>query len=440
MKGYRESIAWLDEFSNYEKNSHRLKPLFSLKGIRALAGRLGDPQRSFPAVHVAGTVGKGSVCEIISGVLREAGFCVGLYTSPHLVDIRERIRINGRMIGRKQFAKTVNELQNVVNKRETGEFTYFEALTAVAIRFFEKQKVDIAVVETGLGGRLDATRIVRPIMSVITPIGLDHTHVLGRTLGEIAREKAGIIPRAGTVVTAPQRPAAMAVLREVCRKRGAALVNTEKTLMKSQKLEADGAGFKTSGFSAPRTIRLFLPMPGPFQLDNARTALAALRLLNERGFQIGDEQLIAGFREVRLSGRLESQPFGEGNRARLIIDGAHNPPAAEALANALCEIPHRRLVLLLGMMRDKDLSRFVRILAPVADEVVPLSLPGERAFSAGEIRKAAEKHAPVRFCAGCAGEALDYAADGAKRGTVVCLTGSLYAAGEGVVWLKKRKP
>ncbi|MEW6201868.1 MAG: folylpolyglutamate synthase/dihydrofolate synthase family protein [bacterium] len=431
-RSYKQAVEWLNRFSNYEKNSHTLKPAFSLRGIKILTNRLSNPQRSFKSIHVAGTVGKGSVCAILASVIQAAGFRTGLYTSPHLMDFRERIRINGRMISRKEFVEGAEELRKAAREGQS-EYTYFEILTALAMWHFRRCGVEYAVVETGLGGRLDATRIVKPETAVITPIGHDHMQVLGRTLPAIAAEKAGIIPYNGIVVTAQQRPLAMKVLKNISKRRRARLVQVENEVNCNViKSATDGIYIKVTGLFDGELNKLFLPLAGEFQAQNAAIALTTIKMMMRAGFSLTPKYVHDGFSAVRFGGRMEFHKLGR--HGLLLIDGAHNPSGAGALAAALRKIPHRRLIIVVGMMKDKDLRGVLRILSDAADEIVPVSLSFSRAFTAGEILQVAEQKHKIKFCADNMGEALNYvlrcSGRSSRRADIVCVTGSLYAVGE----------
>jgi dihydrofolate synthase / folylpolyglutamate synthase len=426
MLTYDRAINILGNLTNYERKSHELKPTFSLRGIQRLLGALGNPEREFPSVHVAGTVGKGSVCALLESALRAAGYRVGMYTSPHLWDVRERIRIDGRMISKKQFAQGVESVWDATG-RDSDAATYFEAFTAIAFRAFADARVDIAIVEAGLGGRLDATNATPPFISVITRLGLDHTKVLGPTISHIAEEKAGIIKRGAIAVSAPQSSATMEVLRKRAHSLRASLIEVRpKNYCRITNETFEGIDIEVivpEGITKP--IRL--PLSGAFQLENAAVALSTIASLGEKGFHIPRRALVRGFESVRWEGRLEAKKWGG---RMILLDGAHNPTAARTVAHESALTKRSPVVLVFGIMRDKDLKNTLGPLAKQAECIVAVKLPGDRARSAEEIASVARNVCGKVHVASDMKRALDVAVKCAAREQVIVVAGSLYAVAE----------
>ncbi|MEX0601779.1 MAG: Mur ligase family protein, partial [Bacteroidota bacterium] len=283
MKTYPETVRFL-----YRLQRSGMK--FGLAGIHRLLDGLDNPERRFPAVHIAGTNGKGSTASIIASILSAAGYRTGLYTSPHLVDFRERIRINGKPIPKRDVVRLAGMLRPAIRKHKS---TFFESVTALAFRYFAEKNVDVAVVETGLGGRLDATNVVNPVLTVITSISREHTEFLGNTLTSIAREKAGIIkPGVPCVVGVLPRKAVVAIRRR-CRDQSAPLIPVRKKSITLHSATMRGSRISVS-FSHRQPLRLFLPLPGQFQIQNLAIVREAVLQLRHQGFRISDRQIRTG--------------------------------------------------------------------------------------------------------------------------------------------------
>jgi len=404
----------------------RRRDKLGLEGTRALLAALGDPQAEWASVHVAGTNGKGSVCALVERVLREAGIHTGLYTSPHLVDFRERIRVDGQWADEKRLARRLALISRLPEGRDR---TFFEVCTALAFDDFAAREVEWAVVEVGLGGRLDATNVIDSSLAVITSIGVDHAEVLGRTRGRIAAEKAGIIKPEVPVVSGLEPGEAAAVVERTAADCGAPLVRAAERVAIAWL--GDGPdGLRCSAETAPwGRLELLCPLHGRHQLANACIALAALSVLTDSGVEIEAEAVRDGFARARWPGRLEAC----AGEPRLWWDGAHNPDGFAALARAwrddLAFAPPAAVVLALAA--DKD----VEAIAPwLASGLAPASLVvtqsrNPRALPAGELR--------ARLgAAGLAAEAVPAVADAVERALAgagegrVLLCGSLFAVAE----------
>lgn len=368
---YREAIEYLHSLTDYEKRRiERYSPdTLDLSRVERLLDMVGNPHRLYPSVHVAGTKGKGSTSAMIESVLRAAGYRTGFYTSPHLHTFRERIRIGADLISREDVVSLTEEFRPLI-ARVPG-VTTFEAITAIAFTYFARQKVDVLVAEVGLGGRLDATNVIRPEVAVITSLSLDHTYLLGNTLPEIAAEKAGIIKDGVPVVTAPQRPEALAVIEETARARQAPLTVVGRDWV----WEPGPFDLKGQSFTARRVGEgrddlageYWIPLLGRHQLENAATALAALQVLLDRGFRLSRAAALEGLRTVQWPGRLEilsTDPL-------VVVDCAHNPYSTEVLRETMREwFPGRRWVLIFGASADKDIPGMLRALLPITDHLI----------------------------------------------------------------------
>lgn len=366
---YIESLEYINRFINYERQIDRLsyeEKKFYLERMRYLLNLMDNPHHKISAFHVAGTKGKGSTSAMIFSILKEAGFKAGLYTSPHLQTLRERIATNDGMITQKEFVELVNIAKPYIEKAKEhpiyGSPTFFEVLTALAFLYFFIKKLDYVVIEVGLGGRLDATNVIKPIMSVITPIGYDHMHILGDTLEKIAYEKAGIIKKNIPVVSAPQKEEAWRVISSVSTEREAPCYRVDH-LYKWQEIEfsLDGQSFCLEKGESKE--RIYIPLLGRHQIVNAVTAYGAIDILKHEGkVNISYEYIKNGLAKTDWKGR-----FQIVNRSPLIIvDGAHNVDSAIALRDTISKyIDFDRLYLICGLMKDKDAIGFLNILDPI---------------------------------------------------------------------------
>ena len=368
---YSQAIAYLYSLTDYEKiRIERYTPeAYDLSRVERLLAAMGDPHVRFPAVHIAGTKGKGSAAAMCETCLRAAGYRTGFYISPHLHTFRERIRVGGRKIAREDVVALVEEARPLIER--TPDVTYFEAITAIGFLFFARSEVDVAVVEVGLGGRLDATNVLTPEVSVITSLSLEHMVLLGDTLAEIAYEKAGIIKPGIPAVSAPQRAEAIKVLEAVSRERGAPLTEVGRDWdYEPGPADLDGQAFtvrRIADGNSELDGEYWIPLLGRHQLENATSAIAALGILRQRGFRIPVQAVHEGLRDVRWPGRLEIL-----SREPLVVgDGAHNPYSAQVLREALEEwFPGQRWVLIFGVSADKDVAGMLRVLLPISDYVI----------------------------------------------------------------------
>jgi dihydrofolate synthase/folylpolyglutamate synthase len=392
---------------------------FGLRAVSRLLLSLGNPQDSYKTILIAGTNGKGSTAAMTASILQQAGYKTGLYTSPHLIDVQERIAINGEKISAKDFHQIIAAVRNEINQ----PVTYFEVLTAAAFLYFQRRKIDVAVLEVGLGGRLDATNVCRPLVSIITNIALDHTAYLGNTLAAIAREKAGIIKRNGICITAAKQKKVLAQLEEICRRRKAKLYRLGEDI----KIER-----QTDGSFIYRGIygninNLSVPLRGAHQSDNAALALAATEIAAKNGFSISAAAINKGLKKTHWEARLEILH----NEPLFVVDGAHNPAGMNVLCRALKnDFSYRRLILIFSALADKDYRRMLRKIAPLADKIIFTQLQSQRAVPVEEIYEYAKKIGYAAITTNNAAESIQCALKIAGRKDLVCAAGSLYLAGE----------
>jgi dihydrofolate synthase/folylpolyglutamate synthase len=406
---------------------------FNLENISTLLERLGRPDRVYPVVHIAGTNGKGSTAAFVERILREAGFRTGLNTSPHLERINERIRIAGCEISDESFAKTFTRIHTVIEEllaegNLKAHPTYFECVTALAFEAFARERVEFAVVEVGLGGRLDATNVVDPIVTIITRIDFDHENYLGHSLREIAREKAGILKPQVPAILAAQLPDAREVLLARAQELHCPVTETSQAYqLLDETLTSGCISARVADGATGESFEVSPRLPGRFQLQNALNALAAGRVLRERGYRITAENLVDGIALTEWPGRLERLQTGPD----VYLDGAHNPGAARELAKFLQEnFAGRRIYLIYGAMRDKAVDEVAGLLFPQAYEVV-FTQPGTpRAVSAAQLAEMAGDHATQFSIVQNAGEALELVLAKARPEDAIFITGSLYLVGE----------
>jgi dihydrofolate synthase/folylpolyglutamate synthase len=416
---------------------------FDLAHMRGLLAAMEHPERKFPSVLIAGTNGKGSTAATLASILRASGLKTGLYTSPHLVRINERIRVNGEEISDDQFAGLHGEVDQIAGRLvERGELpwhpSFFEMMTAIAFAHFAREQVDVAVLEVGMGGRLDATNVVEPVVSVITDISLDHQKFLGNTVGEIAREKVGIIRPQGVVVTLPQQPAANDVIGNTILDLDAVGVsavqyvppvspgNTDFLLPSSETSERYRYPLQVMG----NRIQVQSPLVGRHQLRNVALAIAAAEEGGKKGLNgITAESVERGIRETQWPGRFQVVA-ASAVRPEIVLDVAHNPAGAWALRSVLSErYDDRPLIFVFGAMRDKAIAEMTEILFPLALRVIATRPENPRSASPEEIQQAAERTGAEIEALSQVREAFERACGTAKE-SVVVVTGSIYLVGE----------
>jgi dihydrofolate synthase/folylpolyglutamate synthase len=420
---------------------------FDLAHMRVLLQAMDHPERRFPSVLIAGTNGKGSTAATLASILHASGSKTGLYTSPHLMRINERIRVNGEEISDSDFAELHAHVDRLAGKlTENGELpwhpSFFEMMTAIAFEYFARQKIELAVLEVGMGGRLDATNVVDPRVSVITDISLDHQKYLGNTLGQIAREKMGIVRPGGVAVVLPQQPEANDVIGNTILEVGARAVNAVPYVppVSPGSGEYLVSNSETSGLEyvyryplevLGEQILVETPLVGRHQLRNVALAIAAAVELSGEGFRgVTSKSIERGIRETRWPGRFQMIAARPG-WPEMVIDVAHNPAGAWALRSALSErYAGRPLIFVFGAMRDKAISEMAEILFPLADKVIATRPENPRSASPEEIQQAAARTGAEIEAVEDVQQAMERARSLAGAGAVVVITGSIYMVGE----------
>ena len=393
-----------------------------LDSMRHFLARIGDPQQRLRCVHIAGTNGKGSVGAALHSMLAAAGYKTGFYTSPHLSSVRERFQINGAYIGREDFARLISRIASILDGRQ---ITYFECTTALALLWFAERQTDFVVLETGMGGRLDATNVVTPLVSLITNVSMDHEQHLGGTLAEIAAEKAGIIKPGVPVVSGAAEDESGRVISETCAERQAPLFLFGRDFngIKSDAL------WQYQGLDRLKLADLPMPLRGGHQISNCSLALAAMQLLRQQGWAITEQAIRSGLAQTRWPGRLE---YFRSQDRQFLLDGAHNPAGAAALRDALrSEFSRQRLILVWGAMADKDISTALREVAPLADVIIlTKAAESERAASPEQLAAALPEELRCKaVAAASAQEAVAQASSLAAAEDLICVSGSLYLVG-----------
>ncbi|MBK8984708.1 MAG: bifunctional folylpolyglutamate synthase/dihydrofolate synthase [Chloroflexi bacterium] len=447
---YVEALDYLYSLINFERQRLDRYTASKLDPERPyhLVNFLGAPQNRFPAIHIAGTKGKGSVAAMCAYSLRAAGLRVGLYTSPHLQEFRERIRIltpedaDGR-IPEAPFVDLVAALKTALN--HVPDVTWFEAVTAIALSYFADQQIDVAVIETGLGGRLDATRVVNPLVSVITSLSLDHTELLGHTLAEIAYEKAGIIKPGIPVISAQQPPEAAQRLQEIAAERGSSIAFVGRALHAALEttwlyegvyhnegqqqqmalLRAPDAAFVRPGM--PFTLAL----DGEHQLENAAVTLAALHTVQPHFPLLTETAVRTGLATVNWPGRLQIVHPGNNRTPALLVDCAHNPDSIGRLCHALThDYTYRRLLLLFGAPADKDIAEMLAQLVPLADGIVTTCADHPRAATPTSLAQIVADLGGTAVASPSIAQALTAVWQMAQPGDLICATGSIIVVGD----------
>lgn len=425
----------IQKINNLEMFGIRL----GLNRIRKLLNTEHNPQNKLRIIHIAGTNGKGSTAAFIANMLEYAGYRVGLYTSPHLIDIKERIKVNGNYITKNDLARLADNCFRLSSRLKMN-LTYFEMLTAIAFEYFDEQQVDYVVLETGLGGRLDATNVItKPLISVITNIDYEHTQYLGTKLSQIAHEKAGIIKRNSLVVTAAKQKSVLSVLKKVSRDKNAELYclgKDFKTVNLSEKNDFNYYGIFNK-FSGLKTNLL-----GKHQIENAGLAVAAIDLLRCYNIYVSQSAIKEGLITAYWPGRLEYKKIKiNGKTFRLFIDGAHNPAGIRTLKNSISEtgLKYKKLILLTGMLADKDIKKMVKEIASLADEVVTTKPEYYRALESSVLADEFNKYLPARKITATQSvkKGIKVCLEKYRNGDLILVTGSLYIIGETLSLLNK---
>jgi len=435
-QSYQESLDFIYSFVDFSMKRHvdDSHHFFKLDRMRKFAELLDNPQDNYPSIHVTGTKGKGSVASLCASALQAAGYKVGLYTSPHLQEFTERIQINGMEIDKAELVALVNRVRPLT--QQVPEITTFELTTALGFLYFAEQQVDIAVIEVGLGGRLDATNIINPLVSVITPISYDHRAVLGDTLTEIAYEKGGIIKPGKPVVLSPQQPEAEKELLRIAAEREAPITQVEKAYTYTEVAHnLDGQEMiitrrLTNNANAPLSLaaeplRLHLPLLGMHQVQNAATAFAALDIIAQNGIMLTPQAVAQGFAQVTWSARFEILR----KEPPLVIDSAHNGDSMRRLRQTLDEyFPGRAFILIFGASADKELDDMFREILPRVESVITTQSVHPRAADPqGLAQRIGQYNVPVQAinpAEAALSKALELA--GSEKGIIVA--GSIFIA------------
>ncbi len=455
---YQEALAYIYSFTDFERGGAYTRDRSeNLPRISRLLAQLGNPHQQYNSTLVAGTKGKGSTAALIESVLRHADLRTGLYTQPDLHTFRERMRVNGRLVSEEEVAALVPEIMAAMEEIKTqdlGPFITYEIGTALAFLYFYHQHVQHAVVEVGIGGRLDATNILQPLVSVITSISFDHMNILGDTLAKIATEKAGIIKQGGIVVTSAQSPEALLAISTIASQRAARMVRVgaegedvaqtdvdagQLPIMSYRySLEAHSTNLPIEQRFTIRTPQqvytdLVIPLAGLHQVENATVALATLDMLREQGVQWNEQALREGFRTVHWPARIEVV----GSEPTIVVDGAHNADSMQKLMLALrTSFTLHRLIVVLNVNRDKDIVGIVQALAEVDIVILTHMKSSPRAVAIETLQELFTRHASSVqiFVAEKSEQAMDLALELADRTDLICATGSLYLAGEALRW------
>ena len=428
MKSYRQALELIFLRANFER---QVQPPYServyrLERMRELLQAVGNPQESYQSVHIAGTKGKGSVTALTESILRAAGYRTGMYTSPHLHTFRERIRVMGQPASEEQICAWMDRLDEALTARP--EVTVFEAITALAMIGFAESGVQVGVFEVGMGGRLDATNILQPLVSVITPVSLDHINVLGNTIAAIAFEKAGIIKPGTPVVSSPQTDDALQVIRQTCTQRDAPLTYVPDTLH----WQLDSADLWHQTFTLTRSdaesgMSLQIPLLGEHQLENAATAVATIAILRARGYIVSDEAIQTGLRSVVWPGRMEVL----GKNPLVVVDGAHNGHSIERLLLALrAYLRYDKVILIFGVSSTHTPQDLLRAIATIADMLILTQSIHSKAHPVADLAAYASSLGYQPQTGSTVAQSLEMALNQAHPDDLVLVTGSLFVVAE----------
>ncbi len=436
---YQDALDYIYSFVDYSRTHQaNLSPEnFDLSRMVEFMNLLGSPQLEFPSLHVAGSKGKGSVSAFCASVLQAAGFKVGLYTSPHLKDFEERMQINGVPISRNTLAEYVEEIKPAVES--IPKLTTFEIMTGLAFLFFARQKVDIAVIEVGLGGRLDATNIITPLVSVITSLYLDHVTILGETLEEIAAEKGGIIKPGIPVVSAPQEEKALNVIKKIAAQRGSQLIKVEEDYpfsIVSSTLDGQEFVLTNPGEGQGGDSSYFIPLLGTYQVLNAVTAYAALDNIRSRGFPLDEAEIKRGLETTVWPARFEIAR----REPPVIFDSAHNPASMRKLRETLDSFfPDLPLILVFGISEDKQLDGMFQEILPRTSHLITTQANHPRAMNAEDLEKWAREYPCSTEAIPNVQNALSRAIQLAGNEKVVLVAGSIFvAASARIAWFSEK--
>jgi len=395
-----------------------------LNKIRSLLKEVDNPHEKYGIIHVGGTNGKGSTSSMLASILQHSGYRTGLFTSPHLIYVGERMRVNGVPISKDELVYYIDKLEPLFEKYKC---TFFEALTAIGFTYFADKKVDVAVIEVGLGGRLDATNVVNPLLSIITNVSFDHMRQLGYDRKSIAREKAGIIKENSICITNNKYQSVAQVLQEVSKQQNTRLISLKELMRVNNVVYGENGTVFDLAINGSFFPKLRLSLLGPHQVENAALAVSAAKILQERFLPLKNDDIYTGLDRVKWPGRLQLL----SKKPRLLCDVAHNPDGARALAKSIQKIfRYRRLVLLMGVMRDKKYNQIMKQLAPLADSFIAVSPDYHRSLDAGRLAQAAKKYCTHVIKFDHVYQGVDFALERATDDDLIVCTGSHFTVGE----------
>ena len=418
---YKEALNWLDGFTQFGIK-------LGLERIKTLCEKLGSPQNNYKIIHVGGTNGKGSVCKYISSILTKSGYKTGVYTSPHLQRFTERIIVDGKEISEKNVVSLIQKIKPIIEDMEKNgdPATYFEIVTALAFQYFNDKKIDFAVVEVGLGGRFDATNIVKPILSVITNVTLDHQSILGDKIEDIAFEKVGIIKNKTTVITGADDHALNVIKKKAVETKSKLLI-IDDSKWKRKYFDFNGQEFLIEGLSKNYNVKT--QMLGKFQGRNISLSLACIDNLQINGVYIDEESIFKGIRETSFPGRMELRQ----RDPIILLDGAHNIKGMEVLTETLeNDFTYDDLILVIGILSDKKIEEMLKIVIPLADKVITTKSSNKRASDPNDLKRIINKIDCKKkvVVKNKISDAVNYVKVIAKKKDLVCITGSLFTVGE----------
>lgn len=434
IRTFRAALTYLSTLTNFEKSSRVRynEDNFSLSRMKRILASLGNPHTHFKTAHVGGTKGKGSTVAMLSAMLTGSGNKTGMYTSPHVMDVRERIAIDGELISEKDFTRHIALAEAAATKARIAKPTYFEILTAAAMSYFSEEEVDFAVIEVGLGGRLDSTNVITPEVVGLVQISFDHMALLGNTLEKIAKEKAGIIKPGIPVVSVPQPVEVRAVFSAVAEEVGAPIHFAEEDSEYSYRFEFSHAAGRHARIcvstASTRFDHLEVPLMGEHQATNCGLALSMLDVLKSRGVKVDDHAAIRNLHKVNLVGRMEII----NERPRIIVDGAHNAQSVAALMKTIGQhIPYDSMIVIFGCHRDKDIPGMIRRIQLGADKIIFTSVKSPRSADPAELASEyMERSGKMAQVAATLEDAMQIALSAVTRDDLICITGSFTLVGE----------
>jgi dihydrofolate synthase / folylpolyglutamate synthase len=407
--------------------------IFNLTQVERILNAIGDPHKEIQTIHIGGTNGKGSTAAMMGSILQKEGYRVGLYTSPHLIRFTERIKVNGKEIEEEEVAALAGWMRKEIEASGIlPPFTFFDFTTAMALHYFKQKLVDLAILEVGLGGRLDSTNVVDPLIAIITNIAKDHEEYLGKSILKIAQEKAGIIKKGRPLVTAATQPLALRLFSKVCQGKESPYFRVGKEF---RYVRAEDGDFDYEGLNR-KLWGIHLNLKGFHQVINATTALGAMEVLEDLGYRVSTHAMIDGLKEVDWPGRLEMV----SSSPRVILDGAHNPAGALVLKESLeKEFQYQNLILLIGIMKDKDIPSMLHLLAPLAHHIIFTKPHTDRAAAPSLLKKALGQNGKKAEIAEDLREAIERGLSLTRKDDLLCITGSLYTVGEARAYFRPKR-